>query len=518
MNLLAFPVLIPLFAAILLLIEQHPQRRRLLAILASTLTLLVNTLVATRTISGEVLSVQMGGWSAPFGITLVADGLTGLMLLLAGLTGLLTVLYATTSLQHPPGRGASSALNLARERFGALGLLQFLFMGVNMSFVTGDLFNLFVSFEVMLIASYGLLLLGAEAPQLREGFKYVVINLAASAIFVVAAGFAYGLFGTLNMADIALRLRAAESNPGVTLIALLLALVFATKAAVLPFGFWLPTAYPAPPAAISAFFAALLTKVGIYALVRSFTLMFPAETGVQLMLLALAGVSLLLGALGAISRQRWRHLLAFVNIASIGYLALGMFGGSVASLGAGLYYLLHSVLVIFAMFLIAGLAEHIAGPRFRDEGHLAHYPYLGLGFFIGALALTGLPPTSGFIAKFGLLRSLLETGGALRAGLVVTALVTSFLLIYALVTIWRSFFWGESDAVHEVPLPSGMVRVTALAVAIVVMLIPLSGPLYRLSENVAQQLSSNEHYIAQVLSTEYRAQFEAHSLSEDADE
>ena len=503
MNVVAWPVLLPLVAGAVLLLLRTPRQRALFAAAAATLTLLIDGFIAWRTLSGEVLVVQMAAWPAPYGITLVADGLTGLLLLLGGVTGLLTVLFASSSLQTSPRRGQSARLNRAREVFGTHALLQFLFMGVNMSFLTGDLFNLFVAFEVMLIASYGLLLLGGEVAQLREGFKYVVINLIASAIFVVTAGLAYGLFGTLNLADIAVRLRDVVNvqgpDPRVTMVALLLGLVFATKAALFPLGFWLPNAYPAPPAATSAFFAAMLTKVGIYALLRTFTLMFPQETGALSGLLLLAGFTVLLGGFGAIARQRWRHLLAFANISSIGYLAMGAFLGTLGGLAAGVYYLINSVLVVFTLFLIAGLAEKIAGEDYRSEGHLRDYPWLGVGYFIAALTLAGLPPTSGFIGKFALIGALFARGDALAVLVGVAAVVTGGLLLYATVLVWRSFFWGDADAVHSVSLPRGMVLPTAASVALLVALAAASGPVYAASERVAAQLLTNAQYISEVL-------------------
>ena len=492
MNVLALPVLLPLFAGALLLLVPSRLARFTGSSLAAALTLAVSLNILSRTLSGEVIVVQMAGWPAPWGISLVADALSGIMLALSGAVGLLCVLFAGSSLQHAPRHGVSAALNTARERFGAQALLQFLFMGVNMAFLTGDLFNLFVAFEVMLIASYGLLLLGSELPQLREGFKYVVVNLVASAMFVVAAGFAYGLFGTLNMADIAQRVAAHGADPRTTLVAALLALVFATKAALFPLGFWLPNAYPTPAAAISAFFAALLTKVGAYTLIRTFTLMFPEETGVQTVLLVLAGFTLLVGALGAIARQRWRHALAFANVSSIAYLVLGAFT-SKAGLGAALYYLIHSVLLIFALFLIAALAEKIAGESYQDGGHLSVYPWLGVGFFICALALAGLPPTSGFIGKYALIVALLARGGGLYTGLAVSAVVTGFLLLYAAIQIWRGFFWGESDAVHRVSLPGGMRVVTGIAVAAVALLSVFSGPVFNATRRAAEQMNSSAY-------------------------
>ncbi len=499
MNLLALPVLLPLLAGSVLLLVGRPGARTVVATVAATLTLLADVFILERTLQGEVLVVQMAQWAAPWGISLVADRLTGTMLGLSGLVGLLTVLFAGSSLQHAPRRGQSATLNQLRERLGAQALLQFLFMGVNMSFLTGDLFNLFVAFEVMLISSYGLLLLGNELPQLREGFKYVVINLVASAVFVVAAGFAYGLFGTLNMADISVRVAAHGPDARVTLVAALLALVFATKSALFPLGFWLPNAYPVPTAAVSAFFASLLTKVGVYTLIRSFTLLFPQERGLQLVLLVLAGVTILVGAFGMIARQRWRHALAFANVSSVGYLVMGAFIGTAAGLSAALYYLVHSVLLIFMLFLIAALAEKVGGERYRSSGHLSSYPYLGVGFFIGALALAGLPPTSGFIGKYALLTALLSAPSALNISVATSAVLAGLLLLYAAMQIWRGFFWGESDAVHHVELPAGMRLVTLTAVLLVAGLAVFSGPVFGAAEKTALQLETNGAYVTAVL-------------------
>ena len=503
MNLLALPILVPLGTAALLLLVPRAGLRRSVSAAAAVLVLALELLIARRVFAGEVMSVQMANWPAPWGISLVADGLTAIMLVLSGVVGLLTVLFLGSSLRHPPRHGVSAARNLERERLGAQTLLQFLVMGVNMSFLTGDLFNLFVAFEVMLVASYGLLLLGNETAQFREGFKYVVVNLLASALFVVAAGFAYGLFGSLNMADIALRVEAHGPDMRVSLVAALLALVFATKAAVFPLGFWLPNAYPVPAAAVSAFFAALLTKVGAYALIRSFTLMFPAEELIKLAILALAGLSVLVGAFGMIARQRWRHALAFANIASTGYVLLGAFSGAASGLDAALYYLVHSVLLIFALFLMAALAELISGEYYRDEGHLQLYPWLGLGYFVLAMALAGIPPTSGFIGKYGVVAALLAAGSPLATAAAVVAVLGGMLLLYGGMKIWRGFFWGEGDAVHKVALPLGMRTVTVVACLLVAALAALAGPIYQLTTRTASALPPGEGgYIAKVLGSE----------------
>ncbi|MEM6428567.1 MAG: proton-conducting transporter membrane subunit [Deinococcota bacterium] len=503
-NILALPIVLPLFTGALLLLIPTTSLRTVIAVASTAITLTFSWLIAATVVRGEVLSVQMSAWPAPYGITVVADSLTGVMLVLSSSVGLLTVLFLGTSLQHAPRRGSSNRLNRAREQFGAQALLQFLFMGVHMSFLTGDLFNLFVAFEVMLIASYGLVLLGSEVRQLREGLKYVVINLLASAVFVTTAGFAYGLLGTLNMADMAVKIQAhtLEAGPDarISLLALLFGLVFATKAALFPLGFWLPAAYPTPPAALSAFFAALLTKVGAYTLIRSFTLIFPAEQLIRNGLFVLAAATILMGALGAINQRRWRYLLAFANLASIGYLIMGVMTQSEAGLGAAIFYMANSTTVMFALFLIAAIAERLTGESYYYPGHLNSYPFLSIGFFVCALALAGLPPTSGFVGKFALIEALYERGDPLSTAIAIVALAGSLLLLYALMTIWRNFFWGNSDAVHREPLPLGMVITCGAASALVLVLTLVSGPAFEVATLTAEQLRNPEAYIEQVLS------------------
>lgn len=506
MNLVALPILIPLVTAAVLLLVRGGRVRGWVAVAGSSASFAVALVLLGPALRGEVRVLQMAAWSAPYGISLVVDGLSAWMLVLATFVGLLAMAFAVSSLRQSPRRGESAVLNRAREAFGHHALMQFLFMGVHMSFLTGDVFNLFVAFEVMLIASYGLMLLGGELPQLREGFKYVIINLVASAFFVVGAGLTYGLFGTLNMADIARIVAESGPDPRIPLVGLVLAVVFTTKAAMFPFGFWLANSYPTPPAATSAFLAAVLTKVGVYALLRVVTLMFPDFTLLDTTVLILAGGTMLFGALGVIARQRWRHAMAMANVASIGYILFGAVLGTVAGLAATLYYVAHSILLVFALFLLAALAEKIGGTDTRVEGHLSRYPWLGIGYFAAALAAAGMPPTSGFVGKFGLIRSLFLADGWLPVVVAVVAVVAGFLLLYGVMKIWRAFFWGESDAVHEVSFPNGMRVVAGLSVVALLALAAASGPIYRSAEAIAERTidQRNAAYIEAVLSTEGR--------------
>jgi len=353
-----------------------------------------------------------------------------------------------------------------------------------------------VAFEIMLIASYGLLLLGGELPQLREGLKYVVINLVSSTLFVGAAGLTYGLFGSLNMADIGMRVAEHGPDPRVTAVAMMLALVFATKSAIFPFGFWLPNSYPVPMSAASAFFAALLTKVGAYALIRLFTLMFPEEVLAQQIIMLLAAATVLVGALGAVARHRWRHIMSFVNVASISVVVIAAMGGTHASLTSAVYYMINSVLVVFALFLVAALAERLSGPNTLQHGHLALYPWLGVGFFVVMLAMAGLPPTSGFIGKFAVAGSLLGQGGWLPTTAAAAVIISGIVLLYAGVQVWMSYFWGDPGRLRKTALPGPMTLITVIAVVLVALLPAVSGPVYELAAQVAENLDGNGSYLA----------------------
>ncbi|MFC6592840.1 proton-conducting transporter membrane subunit [Deinococcus lacus] len=429
----AAPVLISLGAGLLLLAVRGRTAQVLVSLLACLLTLVCSAGLTQLTADGSILSHSMGGWKAPFGIVMVADRLGAWMSVLAALSALLATLQAAMT----PDR--------VREKYWLFALMQLLFAGVQMSFLTGDLFNLFVAFEVMLVASYALAVLGSTREQLREGFRYIVMNLVASALLVVTCGLIYGLLGTLNMAHLAQRSMELGPQATVTIFSLLLMLVFASKAALFPLGFWLPGTYPAVPPAVGAFFAAILTKVGVYALLRTFGTMFAEEAGAaQASLLLLGTVTMLYGALGMVSQREWRRILAFAVMASVGYLAFGLGLGTPAALQATLYYLGVSVMVTTAFFLLAHVAERISGtPLVAARGLLESQPLLAAAYLLCALTLAGLPPTAGFIAKYALVRAGLEQGTPLALAGTVSALLSSLVMLYALLYIWRTYFWGQ---------------------------------------------------------------------------
>ena len=491
------PILTPLGLGLLALAPLRRPLRVGILLGGMGLTLLFSLLLLAATGDGTVLVSALGGWAAPFGIVMAADRLGAYMSVLAAVSGV----FAAWTMAAEEDR--------VRERHHAFALLLLLMTGVQMSFLTGDLFNLFVAFEVMLVASYALTVLGSTREQLREGFRYIVMNLSASALLVLACGLAYGVLGTLNFAHLAQRSAELGPNATVTAVGVLLLIVFCAKGALFPLGFWLPGTYPALPGASGTFFAAVLTKVGVYALLRVLTTVFPQDPALpQTLLLGLGAVTMLYGALGAVSQREWRRILSFTVIGSVGYLAFGLGIGTPEALRATVAYLAVSVMVTLALFLIAGVAEKASGTRnVKARGFLEFAPLLAACFLLCALTVAGLPPSGGFVAKFALVRAGLAQatgagGSPLAVVAVVSALVSSLVMLYALLSVWRGFFWGKhprEEPVRRVPLAQ---RLPAyLASALVAGLSLGAGPLFAFSDVVARELGEPERYIRGVLGT-----------------
>ncbi|WP_420595501.1 proton-conducting transporter membrane subunit [Deinococcus sp.] len=491
------PILLPILFGVLLLLPLARGWRVGLSLLSAALMLLSSLALLRATSGGEILTSALGGWAAPYGIVMVADRLASILSVLASVAALISLLHA------------AARPDAAREKYGLFAFLQLLFAGVQLSFLTGDLFNLFVAFEVMLVASYALSVLGSTRQQLREGFRYIVMNLTASALLVVTAGLIYGVLGTLNFADLSRRSAELGPNTTVTSLGVLLLIVFAAKSALFPLGFWLPGTYPAVPGAVGAFFAAILTKVGVYALLRITLTVFNQEAQVaQTILLLFGGVTMLTGALGALTQREWRRILSFTVMSSVGYLAygaglgqlgLGQLTAEGASLSATLFYLLGSVLVTLALFLVAAGAEQLSGQSdVRRHGFLDRSPGLAAAFMLCALTLAGLPPTAGFIAKFGLIQAGVQ-GGPLALIATGCALLASLILLYAMLDIWRNFFWGPRSEGRVWPIPRRQALPLWLSVGLVALSAIFAGPLYALCVAAAGQLSEPGVYIRSVL-------------------
>lgn len=497
--LLVLPIAVPFVTAVMLLLTlRRSAWQRGLSLAGSTALLIVAAALLYRVWEGEIVTMQLAGLRAPFGITFVADLLSAVMVALTALIGCAAVVYSFADTDS------------SRERHGHYPLVQFLLMGVCGSFLTGDVFNLYVWFEVMLIASFVLMCLGGERAQLEGSIKYVTLNLLSSAIFLAAVGIAYGLVGTLNMADLARQLQSSSRTAVVNTLAVLFLIAFGIKAAVFPLFFWLPASYHTPPVAVSALFAGLLTKVGVYALIRFFTLLFTHDTPfTHNLILIIAGLTMITGVLGAAAQIEFRRILSFHIVSQIGFMVLGLGLFTPLALTGSIFYIIHHIIVKTNLFLISGVvASRMGSFQLASLGGLyARAPMLSILFLIPALSLSGIPPLSGFWAKFMLVKAGLEIGQFL---IVAVALVVGLLTLFSMTKIWNEAFWkapndGKLDH-KELPIDAG--RNWELLAPIVVLsgltlLLGLAGePVYAMAARAANQLLDSSQYMRAVLGSE----------------
>jgi multicomponent K+:H+ antiporter subunit D len=499
---LIVPVALPLIvgAALLLIERRAPKWVGPISLAATIALLLIATALLARASSGNIDAYLLGNWRAPFGIVLALDRLSALMLTLTAIVAVASVLYA---------RGGD-------DQRGAHfhSLFQFQLMGLNGAFLTADLFNLFVFFEVLLIASYGLLLHGAGAARLKAAIHYVSFNLTGSALFLIAVASLYGLTGTLNMADLAQRVQqlGAGNEQLVRAAALMLLVVFCVKAALLPLYFWLPDTYGAATAPVAALFA-IMTKVGVYAVARMYTLVFGDDGGgaanvAQPWLPLLALATLLLGATGALAAARLRTLVAYLVIASAGTLLLGLGLGRESTVAAVLFYLVNSTLVAAAFFLLidrisamrAACGDRLVPARFNAERAA-----LGGAYFFVAVAVAGMPPLAGFLGKALLLEAAARTPYAPWVWSIV--LLASFGVIVALARAGSLVFWRPAlpDAAAPAAV-AGTAPVQAVAISVLLTVLAaaalLAQPLASYTGAAAQQLFDRRAYIDAVLGAE----------------
>lgn len=461
----------------------------------------VATLVATTAISFAILVqvdrdgtavAQMGGWEAPAGISLVADRLAGIMLAVGSVMLLAVLVYAIGQ------RGAE------QERVAFHPVYLVLAAGVGAAFLTGDLFNLFVAFEMMLVASYVLITMGGRESQVRAGMTYVVISLIASALFVTALAFTYAATGTVNMADLSVKMGQLPVSVQQALTLLLL-VVFGIKAALFPLFFWLPDSYPTAPSPVTAVFAGLLTKVGVYVIIRTQLLLVDPGHRYGTLLLVVAGLTMVTGVIGAIAQDDMKRILSFHIISQIGYMVMGLGLFTVAGVAAGVFYTFNQVVLKGTLLLVAGLVEHAAGSGGlqRIGGMARRFPLLGWLFILPALSLAGIPPFSGFVAKV----ALVEAGvGAAAWVIVAVSLAVSLLTLFSMTKIWGGAFWGAPQVVYEgkgavrrwggSPLMLGS---TAALVAVSVAIAIAAGPLYDLCARAATDLMDPSSYVTAVL-------------------
>ncbi|MGI6225600.1 MAG: Na+/H+ antiporter subunit D [Peptococcales bacterium] len=493
-NLIVFPLLIPLLAGLLMaLFRKNILFQRWLSVFSFSLTCLVSVFLIQQVSNGGIQILEVGGWYAPFGIVLVVDMLSALLILTTAFVSITCILYAFKS------------IGKEREQFYFYPLFQFLITGVNGSFLTGDLFNLFVCFEVMLLSSYVLLSLGGTKVQFRETIKYVLINTLSSTLFLLAIAYLYATVGTLNMAHLSVRIAEAGQTGFITTIAVLFLIVFSLKAALFLY-FWLPGSYSAAPTAIAAIFGALLTKVGIYAIFRMFTLVFYHQPEITHTIMGiLAGLTMLLGGIGAIAYWDIRKILAYNVIIGVGFIVFGLAIFTTKALIGAIFYLIHDMVMKALLFLLGGTMISIVGTSKLKEmsGLIRNHPLLGWMFFITAFSLAGVPPLSGFVGKVLIVQEGLAKGGVTTGFYFLAAigLISSLMVIYSLMKIFINGFWGETF------LSQDMEKVTTKGLLLPCVLLTVTGiflgvgaeVFYPFIEQAASNLMDPSFYIEAVL-------------------
>lgn len=538
-------VILPLLgAALAFAFRRRRQMQRTLTVTALSLTLLLEIWLLAGAYENGAQAVLIANWAPPFGISLVVDEFSALMLVVSSSVSLAVLLFST-------GQGDTDS-----DQEGPMSIFHptylILVAGVSNAFLAGDLFNLYVGFEILLTASYVLLTMGGTGPRIRAGITYVVVSVISSMLFLIAIAMVYSATGTVNMADLAVKLGELPINTQAMLHIMLL-VGFGIKAAVFPLSFWLPDSYPTAPAPVTAVFAGLLTKVGVYAIVRTETLLFPGDS-LNTMLMIVALLTMLVGILGAIAQSEIKRMLSFTLTSHIGFMLFGLALGNHIGLASTVYYVAHHIIVQTSLFLVTGLIERRAGTSNVDRlGSLAKLsPALAVLFFIPAINLGGIPPFSGFLGKLGLIQGGVENGSPVAWVLVAGSILTSLLTLHAIARIWNRAFWRKAeDAENPDPLltthiptpreakrnrakareaalaaaataspasvavmsdvgeepeittaqllPAAMLWPTAALVALGVALTVFAGPLFELSDQAASHMLERSPYIEAVL-------------------
>lgn len=500
--LITFTLLCLLLSAIFcVMFWSRPDVQKFICLAGTALFLVLSAILLYEIRYNGILTLQVGNWPAPFGITLVADLFSALMVLITAIIGLVTLVYGLED------------VNAERKSKGFYPIFLFLLFGVCGSFLAGDVFNLFVWFEVMLVSSFVLISLGSTKAQLEGAVKYVILNFIASGFFLTGVGILYKATGSLNMAELALIIREHDTNSGlVTLSAIFFFMSFGIKSAVFPLFSWLPASYHTPPVSVSGLMAGLLTKVGVYTLIRFFSLIFVQEMEfTHTLLLIVAGLTMVSGVLGAMAQNEFRKVLSFHIISQIGYMVMGLAIFTPLALAGSVFYIIHHIVVKTNLFLISGIAKTVNGHYLLNKGGGMYdrFPLIAALFVISAFSLAGIPPLSGFWGKFILAKAGLEVG---QVEIVVVSLAVGFLTLFSMVKIWTSVFWANDPEKKELLegkeqfTQSSLLRKKYLLVLPVVVLAMITlflglNPdfLLSLSNDIAGQLLNPEAYINAVL-------------------
>ncbi len=442
-------------------------------------------------------TIQAGDWPAPFGITFVADTLSATLVLLTAISGLTVSIFSAGSVLRD------------RLRFGYFPIYHFLLLGLNGAFLTGDIFNLYVWFEIIIISSFVLITIGGEKAQLEGAVKYFTLNILASMIFLTAIAVLYGLTGSLNMADLAGKIAAIENRGMVQITAILFLIGFGIKAGLFPLYFWLPASYHTPPFAVSAIFGGLLTKVGVYALIRVFTLIFTGDAFLDKILIIIAILTLISGGVGALVQNNMRKVFSYLIICHIGYMIAGLGMFTEVAIAGTIFYLVHDIIVKTNLFMVSGVVYRINGTNsMRDLGGLyAKWPKISLLLFIPLFSLVGIPPLSGFWPKINLIKAGFTAEAYITVGAIIFA---SFITLVIIAKLWAEVFWKDEK---ELPFRpnfgyfSKMTNLKRLQFIFPVALLSIislyigfgAEHIQELSARIADELVNSETYINTVL-------------------
>ena len=500
-HLVPLLVALPLIgAAVTLIFGRRPR----LQIVVTVVTLLAVSVIATILLVAveehSALAVSVGAWPLPYGIVLYVDQFAALLVLVSSIVLVAVLLYSFA-------QGAADGLEGSPiSIFNPSYLI--LAAGIFNAFIAGDLFNLYVGFEILLVASYVLITLGSTESRIRTGSVYIVVSLVSSILFLAAIAMIYGAVGTVNMAQIAERMAELPQETQLVLH-LMLVVAFGIKAAIFPVSFWLPDSYPTAPAPVTAVFAGLLTKVGVYALIRTETMLFK-DNDINDVLLIVALATMIVGVLGAVAQAELKRILSFTLVSHVGYMVFGLAIATPQALGATVYYIIHHIIVQTTLFLAVGLIERRAGSTsiLRVKGLMKLAPVLAILYFVPAINLGGLPPLSGFIGKVGLFAAAAEIGTPIMMVLIIGGILTSLLTLYALMRAWNLAFWREEDDTSEAEvrlahlddtltgaeqetrrvIPRLMTLATGGMVAVTLALTVFAGPIYALCAQIGERL------------------------------
>jgi multicomponent Na+:H+ antiporter subunit D len=446
-----------------------------------------------------IVTMDSGSWPAPFGITLVADTFAAVLVVLVSLVGLCISIYSIQSILG------------SRIGFGYFSVLHFLLMGLTGAFITGDLFNLYVWFEIIIISSFVLLSLGGQKAQLEGAVKYFTLNMLASSVFLTAIAIVYGLVGTLNLADIAVKMAAVENKMIVRIAAIVFMVGFGIKSAIFPLYFWLPASYHTPPSPVSALFGGLLTKVGIYAMIRLFTMVFPADPYFNNMVISIAIFTMVTGGLGAVVEKHLQRIFGYLIVCHIGFMLMGIGLGTQLALTGVVFYMIHDIVVKTNLFMTGGLIYQIEGQwdTRKIGGLYSNYSWLSLLLVIPLFSVVGIPPLSGFWPKLSLITAGFKERHYWAVGGI---LLGTFLTLFTIAKLWADVFWKRGgDAVQRegflyfgkmtIQDKRSMMVPIALLGFVSLYLGFGAAHIQAIAERIAYELTHSQQYIEAVLGT-----------------